>query len=615
VELDLSRFAGSTPVELFGSTPLPRITRQPYLLTLGPHSFYWFAIQPHEEEVAGAAPAVQKPLLEIAAPEDWTQLFTQYPQRIEAVLPSYMQHSRWYESHPHTIKSARIREYFRLTAVEPHTFLLAVDVEFHTADTSSYILPLTLATDQKASDLQQFSRGEVLCRLQGTEERVLYDSLLEPEFCTALVDFIDSPRRVRGSQGGELLTAKLAAFGELRRCDPAAMNSAIVSMPHTTAVTCDGGRFILKPLHRLEEGTHPAWDIGLLLSQRQHFPQVATLAGSISYRRRGAEPAAIAVLHGFVPNEGNAWQFTLDSLGHFLERVAAYASSGQEPPPVVWPTDWSQTEVPDTVKDLIGDYLESVRLLGQRTAELHLALAAETDDPDFAPEGFSSLFQRSTYQTLRSLKMDVFDALRRQKHKLPPAVQEKAQDVLNFDVEIMRRFRLLVDRRIEAVRIRFHGDFHLGQVLHTGKDFVFVDFEGGPRASLAERRTKRSPLRDVASMLLSFHYAVQTALLGPGQARAPQAVVREEDLTRLQPWAHFWGAWVKAVYLKGYDDTAGDAPFVPTDPVEMKILFDAFIIERALRELVYELQHRPAWTDIPLTCILEALQATEPTAP
>ena len=262
------------------------------------------------------------------------------------------------------------------------------------------------------------------------------------------------------------------------------------------------------------------------------------------------------------------------------------------------------------VTDLLGEMLDYARLLGIRTAEMHLALESAKDQLDFVPEGFSALYQRSIYQSMRTLTIEVFDSLRRQLHKLPDDAQQQAREALRHDTEILRRFRLLVDQRFASTRIRCHGDLHLAQVLYTGKDFVFLDFEGPSTSSLSERRTKRSPLRDVATMLRSFHYVAQTALFGQGTV--PQAIVRPEDLGRLQPWARFWCAWVSAEYLKSYLATAGQASFIPPNPEEMKTLFDAFVMERALMELAYELRHRPAWTSVPLAGILDILNVPLP---
>ena len=612
VELDLSAYRGYTPIELFGNTPFPRIGQQPYVFTLGPHSFYWFALTPQQsQELAGFAPVQRKDLSEVFVRDNWEQAFTQSTVQLEAALPSYIAGTRWYESWPKAVKSARVRELFPLPSTTPPACLVVTDVEYSTGDTGSYLLSVAAATEQKAADLMEYAPADVIARLRGGQEGVLYDPLVDASFCTSLVDLVASRSRIRGNHGSEIIPNQLANFAELRNREPITTSTTIESTAPTNAIISDSGRFALKVFRRLEEGVHPAWDLGRVLTDERKFTAVAPLAGALEYRRRGGESATFSILHGFVRNEGDAWKLTLDALSDYFERIVTLGESAEIPPQEAWPTEIPAVEPPDLVEDLIGDYLDSVRLLGQRTAEMHLAIASG-QHPDFVPEGFSALYQRSLYQSMRTLKMDVFDELRRRMGKLPEAAQSQAKEVLRHDAEIMRRFRLLVDRRIVSTRIRCHGDFHLGQVLCTGNDFVIVDFEGPEASSLSERRIKRSSLRDLASMMRSFHYATQWSLFGQGIGRAtPQAVVRPEDLARLQPWTRFWYAWVSATYMKSYFETAGQASFIPPEPGEMKSLFDAYVLERAFRELAFELQHRPAWAGIPLAGILEALNVVD----
>jgi maltose alpha-D-glucosyltransferase/alpha-amylase len=248
---------------------------------------------------------------------------------------------------------------------------------------------------------------------------------------------------------------------------------------------------------------------------------------------------------------------------------------------------------------LIASYLESARLLGQRTAELHQALASSADDPNFAPEPFSMFYQRSVYQSMQSQISQVFPWLRARLNQLADGAKEEAQRVLDLEPEIRRRYRSLLQRKLNTMRIRVHGDYHLGQVLYTGRDFVIIDFEGEPARPLSERRIKRSPLRDVAGMLRSFHYASYAALFGqvPG--------VRSEDFPALEPWAHFWYTWVGVAFLKAYLAVAKDEPFLPKDPIELQVLLDAYLLEKVVYELGYELNNRPDWLKVPLRGLLQ----------
>ena len=611
VELDLSRFHGAVPVEMFGNAPFPPVTSAPYVLTLSPHSFYWFALCPREApELGGLLPADVASLKELVVAASWEDVFRKDNEQLEAALPSYIQRSRWFDGWPRMVKTAHVREFFRLTGDGQPVYLLIADVEYSSGEAGAYLLPIAFATETRAAELLGLTPQDVLVRVSGGVEGVLYNALLESSFCNTLVDLIAGRARTRGSAGGEIIGTPLSNFAKLRSEETSTTTPTTNVAQQTSSIICDGGHFALKAFPRLEEGVNPAWDIGRILMEQGNFPQVAPLSGGLQYRRRRGELAQFALVHGFVRNEGDAWQLTLDVLADFVERITTQEELLNGSPPATPTSEWL-IEPPEHVELLLGDYLDQVYLLGQRSAEMHLALAAEANNPDFAPEGFSALFQRSVYQSMRSLMKDVFYELRRGRASLDGEVRTYAERVLDQEAEVLRRFRLLVDRRIQSSRIRCHNNFHLGQVLFTGKDFTIVDFEGSMRASLAERRQKRSPVKDLASMLQSFHYAMLTSLHRQGGSR-PQSFIRDEDRPKLEPWGKFWYRWVSAAYLKGYFNTAGDASFVPQTAEERQILFDAYALERALRSSAFELQHRPAWASIPLAGILDTLQVAEP---
>jgi maltose alpha-D-glucosyltransferase/alpha-amylase len=261
---------------------------------------------------------------------------------------------------------------------------------------------------------------------------------------------------------------------------------------------------------------------------------------------------------------------------------------------------------PPLVAETMGAYLETARLLGRRTAELHLALGIERGDPAFAPEAFTSLYQRSLYQSMRNLTTRVFRLLRDQLPRLSERAAVEARSVAGLEERILDTFKALLTRRIQATRIRCHGDYHLGQVLHTGRDFVIVDFEGEPARSLAERRLKASPLRDVAGMLRSFAYAAHTGLLNTTNG----GVVRPEDAPVLEPWAEFWRLWTSSAFLRSYLHRAADASFVPRERAELEALLSVLLLEKAVYELGYELNNRPDWLGIPIRGILQVLDAS-----
>jgi maltose alpha-D-glucosyltransferase/alpha-amylase len=243
------------------------------------------------------------------------------------------------------------------------------------------------------------------------------------------------------------------------------------------------------------------------------------------------------------------------------------------------------------------------RTLGLRTAELHLALASDRQDPAFAPEPFSSLYRRSLYQSLRTEVRRALQLLEERRAQLPPEAQLPSAEIGALEERALEAYADLRDRPIESQRIRCHGDFHLGQVLYTGSDFVIIDFEGEPGRSMTERRIKRSPLRDVCGMLRSFDYVAHASF----HALERGGVVREEDAPILRPWARFWRDWTRSSFLRTYLHRIEGAGLVPGDRRQLETLLRALLLEKNVYELAYDLNHRPDWTPLPLRGLREQL--------
>ena len=457
---------------------------------------------------------------------------------------------------------------------------------------------------------------------------VLYDPFEDAAFGRGLLAAMAAGRRFHGP-AHEVAAWTDPGFAELAGAEPLSGAPEIEPRPlgaeqSNTSIRY-GDRLVLKLFRKLEPGINPDLEIGRFLTRSTNFRHVPPVAGGLELGDggRGREPATLAVLQGFVANEGDAWSFTLDALGRYFERARTGWGRGDFGPAQVPARPLLElVEVaggphpPAELYERIGTYLPAVRLLGERTAELHLALAsAPPDHPAFAPEPFSTLHQRSLYESMRTTASRTFQLLRQRLDDLAPEARAAAAAVLAAQDLARERFALLLGPKVTATRIRTHGDYHLGQVLYTGRDFVILDFEGEPARPLSERRLKRSPLRDVAGMLRSFQYAAYARLFeesGSGIIPPPEAPIFES-------WALFWERWVSAAFLGAYLERTATASFVPAQRSELAILLDAYVLEKAIYELAYELNHRPGWVRIPLAGILQILglaeRAPEPEPP
>ncbi len=604
VELDLARFKGSTPIELFGRTPFPPIGDLPYLLTLGPHGFFWFAIEQHRAAAAEQSEYVI-PRIEMNAGFDGI-LRGDARQRLEQLLPGYLPHCRWFRAKGRAITKVQIADTVPMSEGPGVAQLALLNVEYLNAEPDTYLLPLAIATGDRGRDVRSRWPQQVIAEVRssgrnGAGEGILYDAVVDPDFLNALFEIITKRRRHRGAVG-ELLPGATQAFYGLRGDPESPLEPRVLKAEQSNSSVVYGDRFILKLFRRIEAGLNPNVEIGHFLTTHERFSHVPPLAGSIDYSSGSGERRNLAVLRAFVPNEGDAWQFTLGELARFLENAAT--RSDQAPSTDKTLVDLLALPEPDPLAaELIGHYLDAARLMGKRLGELHLALASTADDPEFAVEPYSTLYQRSTYQSMRNLLVRVIRMCNSRALTVPQDLRDRAQLIASHQREIAARFEAFLNCRLSIVRMRIHGDLHLGQILYTGKDFAIIDFEGEPARPLSERRLKRAALRDVAGMLRSFHYAALSSTIEQLRIGA----LGKFDFARMEPWADFWRTWSSWAFLKGYLESAGRPPFVPANTDELRILLDAFIMDKAIYELGYELDNRPEWLLIPLLSIGQLL--------
>ena len=601
VELDLSEFRGATPIELFGNSEFPSIGDLPYFITLGPHGFYWFSLESEPDETV---PLRQSFVVDA----EWEELFNGAALReFETFLPAYLSKRRWFAQKARAITAARVMDSVPLPAVpgrrsETVAHLLIVQVELDHGSPERYAVPLAFATGAAAEELKKWHADAVVAELKaGGDDGVVYDAIFEPAFTKMMVELL-ARRRTVGGTGGKLLglpSPSLRQFDEFLAED---YTPVPLSAEQSNSSVLLGERAIVKFIRRFEAGINPGVEVGRFLSERARFPYAPLSGGSVEYRpdAPGAPPTTVAVLEEFISNEDDGWNYVVDALIHSFEEALAHRQDAElrlSPSRSLFTRERSQLE-PGHL--LVGAHLEWASLLGRRTAELHLALTSDHRDPDFAPEPLTALDRQALYHGARSLTRKVFHDVR-----AVPVPSHYVEQVLARENEIIDRMRKLSMLAITAERIRCHGDFHLGQVLWTGKDFVIIDFEGEPSRSLGQRRLKRPAVVDLAGMVRSFHYAGTTAALR--LTRDLGTSMASVDGTMIDAWVTFWHRWISGTFLDSYLNVAGQAEFLPDDLDQLTQLFDFFLLEKSIYELGYEANSRPEWVDIPARGILDIL--------
>jgi len=659
--LDLSRFAGMVPVEMLGYVSFPPIDKTPYALTLSPYSFLWLELQPAPE--VPEAPTVETEdanlsLISGSIENIWHDLLAGPGlSLLQELLPAYLVRQRWFGAKSRTISSVRILDWVELPAStvtkekeavilsgaeepvlslskEPAVVPAAIvfleiaygDAASTTTPPDVYQLPLALTTGPDAAAIRANAPASILASLNTANgPAILHDATAREDFRQALLALIESGQRLVASSADSdadaaadpaarptLAGHKSSAFASTRGAGPIPARTGSAEQSNTSILY--GQNLILKLFRRLQPGENPDTEIGRFLTEVAQFPRIAPFLGDIAGtpagssgegRIRGqssprAEPTTLAMLQGLVENEGDGWQFTLDELARYYESASASPTPQDTGAPPAFLSEPAPAQIPAAAREHAGLYLDAAALLGRRTAELHLALATPTDNPAFTPEPFTpEALEADAARTYAQLARTL-DALKRGFTSLSDeSTTDSAALILSRRLELLRRAHAIADvpPADAGQRIRIHGDYHLGQVLRARGDYVILDFEGEPARSIEERRAKQSPLRDVAGMLRSFSYAAYSALDHFAQ-RHPGTV------KSLEPWALLWQNAVSTEFLIAWRTTIASNPHLTPQPLEAHRLLNAYLLEKALYELLYELNNRPAWVRIPLAGIL-----------
>jgi maltose alpha-D-glucosyltransferase/alpha-amylase len=598
VDLDLSKLEGMVPVEMLGYVEFPSIERQPYRLTLAPYSFLWLELQRKADPPEAALDLTEHAPLDVTA--GWASIFEGLGRkRLETVnLPEYFPQQRWFAGKARAIKSTRIINWAPIT--EPHSALALVEVQFEGGESEVYQVALAITLGAAANELRRVAPSAVIAPvLSAKMDGLLHDAVQDDNVCLELLSLVENGRELRTSDERIIRGVPGKVFQEIRGSaePPLTVRRSTAEQSNTSIVY--GDRFILKLFRRLEPGLNPDAEIGRHLTEKTTFDWIPPFAGSIDLEPAAddAEPTILTMLQGLVTNEGDGWKWTIEELDRYFETSAplpfpenASAGSGD-------PLELSEHSDSQVARDHLGIYLDAAATLGRRTAELHLALAAPSDDPAFAPEPLTSQNFQTLLFDFHQHASRVLDVLKERMPFLPDEIIEIAATVLSRRRRILDYFGALKSASFRTQRIRIHGDYHLGQVLRVKTDFVILDFEGEPARPLDDRRSKQCPLKDVAGMLRSFSYAAYASLIN-------YSTRHSDDLTRLEPWAQLWERSAAAAFLRAYRETAHGAEFLPADPSDFHKLLDVFLLDKALYEVRYELNARPAWVRIPLMGIM-----------
>ena len=504
-----------------------------------------------------------------------------------------MKKCRWFGGKAKVISKVALHKVIPLKIDGGTHYLTLIEVHYVQRLPELYFLPMTFILSDYILDRVEYTVQSVVCRaeIQG-KSGFIFDSSYDKIFRDFLLTSMDKKLTLKDDEGGEL-QFNSSVFNKIRIPENKVESKILKAEQSNTSIIYND-QYFFKFYRKIEKEINPDLELVRFLSEHTNFSNSPRYAGSLEYKDDKGQTIIFGLLQEKVENQGDSWVMSTDSVGRFFERVILKAKKEKLPRLVNAPSIHFE-EAPEVIQEFIGrGFYERVVRLGQRTAEMHIALASDNSNQAFVPEKFTPNYQRSLYSSFRKLVRDRFNLLKTSIPKLDPASKELAKKVLEMGPQVLECLSEIYKLKINASKTRIHGDYHLGQVLFTGKDFVIIDFEGEPGFSFNERRLKKSPLKDVAGMMRSFHYAAFGKIL-------LNENYRDRDMEFLEAWAEQWQHYVSRFYLGAYMERMGMGRDLSP---ENDLLIRIFLIEKSIYELGYELNGRPDWAIIPLRGIL-----------
>jgi len=586
VELDLRAYAGAVPVELTGNSAFPPIGELTYMLTLPAYGFYWFILASEAEEPRWhvAPPEAAPDFVTLIASDGWRDVFVDRQKRTleRDVLPDFIFRQRWFGAKGAHFVLFELQHVATLEGTHGSFPLIVCEASLPGGDTQRYFLPLSA---KWGSDHLRAGAPKIaftLAKLRsGPRVGGLLDAANDEGFISDFVTALGKSKTIETSDG----QVAFSASPSWQAIDQEAQVRFIGAEQSNVSMIVDE-RVMLKIYRRLRTGVQPELELARFLTDVARYPNTPEYLGSVEYVAKTGERTALAIAFSFVPNQGDAWNAVVDALDRALEDLALI------------PED---EEGADSVIERLGVFpLDLAKRLGERTGELHRALATPTSDPAFAPEPITAEDIERWSTTVREEADRVLSELEGARGTLSEAASQIVAKLLDLRPELEARIKAIAKTAAMGVKTRIHGDYHLGQVLVSKDDVVIIDFEGEPGRTLDERREKSSPLRDVAGMLRSLDYAAS--------ATVERFASRSGGLPdRLLAAATTWRNQASRDFLQAYVEVARGTPGYPPDESVAAGLLDLFLLQKAFYEIAYEAANRPAWLPIPLRSVLDLL--------
>ncbi|HKK78078.1 MAG TPA: alpha-glucosidase C-terminal domain-containing protein, partial [Phaeodactylibacter sp.] len=581
VDLELPEFERYRPVEAFGQTVFPPIGRGQNRFTVGPYGYYWFVLEP-EHQNGRIAPHI--PELKWT-PEDWLEMAQDKKNApaIQRLIKQFLSRTNKYNLDQRKLEQIQIVKLAPLRYEGGRSLLLIIRTLYTEGFPEIYFIPLAMRKGDYQRQPNAPSASQIICQLTGGEqEGYLFEADESASFRNFLIRYLTE-------EGGQLPkdfqfvhSEAIRALPEKQPLPPA----RVISTRSNHRALAFGDQYFLKVFRRLENALNPEYEINRY-GQHHDLPVPGYLS-HLQYQPPGEPPYILAMLEPYVANQGTAWQYFYDSARRFVEQLTIDTESEE-----------SEEQGPKSIEERIGDMpLLRAQLLGEAVANFHVGMI-DRHTKGFEPEEFSLHYQRSLFSAWNSQLRSTFQQLRKSGRltELAKQLQEKRPLILD-------QLRRIYDHKIDAAKIRIHGDLQLEKVLFTGREFILFNFEGDRTRSFSELRLRKSPISDLASLSSSLYYAAMAAL---------STHIKPDPLTEseLLAWVEAWYEQLQNAFMKGYFPIARQAHLLPESEEDLQLLWQTFFLERQLYELNYELQQQREWELIPYRGLMRLLEKME----
>ena len=599
-EIDLRGFNGYVPVEIFSKNSFPLIKNEPYFFTLSAHSFQWFALQKVHYKKDDVTTL---PVLEV---NEWDDILKGETRELleKQILLSFFNKRTWFKGRGRKLHSTIIQKCVSIPVHNKTVYLLLVEVSYESGLPETYHLAITPVSGDSIARISMSSPEAIIAQMQIHQvPALLCDAFYDYEMQSFLMRCFAENKQL--TVGEDILQFKskdkVSSFLKEHVQPIAKMHSGD---ENNTSITYNNS-FFLKMFRKVDKSVNPDVELSYHLSEEAGFTHVPELLGTIELNP-GKEAVALGMMQVMIENHGDGESYMKERIANYLERIMArnwdqlnpYDRKGSIIDPVAF------SEVSNEIQELLGSRTaDQASLIGKRTAEMHLALANSTGK-DFNPEEYSLHYQRSVFSSMQALIRESVQALEKNLEKLSNENKQEAQFLVDNRENLLTTARKIYQKKFDIWKTRTHGSYSLRKLLVSGKDIIIQDFGGKPLKSFSARRLKRSPLRDIAEMIISFHYVAYEGFFSSHQ-------LNKYALRTFLPFAEMWAHYISGFFLKSYFEKVQGTSLIPKEKNDLEIVLNTFLIEKSLTHFIDNVNTKPDFVTVPLHLIRSVLGIKE----